>query len=40
MVVDTCNATTVGDVVAIVGVAAADDVVVVVGAMATVVVWV
>ena len=34
------NATTMGDVVANVGVAAVDDVVVVVGVAATVVVWV
>ena len=40
VVVDVCNAATMGDVVAVVGVAATDDFVVVVGATATVVVWV
>ena len=40
MVVAACNAATAGDVAAAVGIAAVDDVVVVVGAMAMVVVWV
>ena len=40
VVTATCNATIVGDVAAAIGVAVADDVVVVVGVVATVVVWV
>ena len=40
MVATMRNATAVGDIVAAIGVVAMDDVVVVVGAMAAVVVWV
>ena len=35
-----CNAATMGDVVAVVGVVATDDVVIVVGAMTAVAIWV
>ena len=40
VIVAMCNATTMGDVAVVVGVAAADDFLVVVGATAAVVVWV